>query len=107
MPDSIETHKLQQGLQFIRYPDVSFQIGIGHQEFNKIKAYANDFDRVDKGMESCLACWMATENILSDPKLKKLWANISSDYEQYAQGKGEKTELINKIDTLLGQSFVF
>lgn len=107
MPDCIEAHKLRQGLQFIRNPSVSFQIGIGAQEFNQIKTYATDFERVEKGMESCLACWMATENILSDPKLKKLWASISSDYEKYAQGKGEKTELINKIDALLGQPFVF
>lgn len=107
MPDRIEEYKLQQGREILSNPEVNFQIGMHHEKFTQRRNYAKDFERVEEGMQKCLACWMATENLLSGTKISQLWEDISIAYEEYELGKGQKAELTKKIDTMLRQAFVF
>ncbi|HGM5416863.1 TPA: hypothetical protein ACKP1J_001212 [Serratia liquefaciens] len=107
MPERIEVYKLSQGRQLLTNPDAIFQIGILPKDFNQRKEYAKDFERVEEGMQKCLACWIATENLLSGTKLNQLWRSISIAFEGYAQGKGKKADLTKEIDMMLEQSFVF
>lgn len=88
MPDKIDSWKLKQGRRFLSQRQISFQMGLSTLEFEQHKDYALDFQPFEDGVKKCRERWIATENLLSETKVGKLWENTSGACDEYALGQG-------------------
>ncbi|MDC6111319.1 hypothetical protein [Serratia rubidaea] len=107
LPGTIDVATLMAGRRLIYDSKVTMQIGMDAGRFNHCKDYAMNFQSLEDGMQKCWECWAATEDLLSKTEIGELWRDTTSMYNEYTQGRSDKSLFIDKIDGIYKKKFVF
>ncbi|MBH3284671.1 hypothetical protein I5N21_03145 [Serratia marcescens] len=107
LPDTIDLEMLMAGRRLLYDSRVTMQIGMDPGKFNQCKDYAINFQSIEDGMQKCSECWAATEDLLSETEIGQLWRETYLMYNEYTQGRCDKSLFIDKIDAIYKKRFVF